>query len=103
MKFVYYEDAALEQHNDLVEEVKRIAMCDEICTHRAWFGPHPDFDGWFIQWSMNYLNEDTDPDSREPDAYGLAKTSDGKLMFRWTREGNSVEVSSVSYAVTLDL
>jgi len=103
MKFVYYEEVPLEQHKDLAEEVERIAMCDELRTYRAWFGPHPDFDGWFIQWSMNYLNEDTDPDSREPDAYGLAKTSDDDIMFRWSREGDTVTINSVAHKVILDL
>jgi|GEM_PF-2286542 len=103
MIFRNYQERELSEYSDLVETVEQIALCPEVVTHKAWYGEHPSFEGWFINWSMSYVNEDTDSGSRTPDAYGVAQTPDRNLMFWWKRIGDNVDVSRVSELVEMDL
>ena len=103
MIFRNYQERELSEYSDLVETVEQIALCPEVQSHKAWYGGHPSFEGWFINWSMSYVDEETNPDSRTPRAYGVAKAPDGNLMFCWKRIGDDVSVSRVSELVEMDL
>jgi hypothetical protein len=103
MIFRTYQERDISEYSDLAETVEQIARCPEVLTHKAWYGEHPSFAGWFVNWSMCYIDEETDPDSRVPDAYGVAKTPDRNLMFWWKRIGENVNVSGVSELVEMDL
>lgn len=103
MIFRVYQERDLSEYRDLADTVEQIARCEEAETVKTWHGKHPSFEGWFINWCLCYVDEETNPDSRTPRAYGVAKAPDGNLAFWWTRLGDNVDVSRVSELVEMDL
>lgn len=102
MKFTKYVDVDLAKHPDLVDQVKQIAADDRVSKYRSWYGPFSPFAGWHVSWSMSYLDEEANPDSDIPDAYGNAETEDG-LVFWWTRVNHTVEIRQCAQKIESEI